>query len=293
MKKILLPLSALALLGGVPTAWADGLVSADAELSFNRASGDGDDLDATFLGADAFYETGAWDIFGGVSFLWLDDDSDDFRADFASLAFAYGFNQVNLGAEVAYFGSDDSDDDLTFYSIFGEYVADAFVGGLAYTDSDDDDFGDEVYTIFATYDVTSTDIIGAAYYSADESDVFTAFADFERELFEIAGDLLTDDDITLLSVGGSYDVGGGFGVLAGLSYGDFDGDDVTSFSIGGEYEILPLTDIFLTVGRVEADGDDADVFSVGINYDLGKRRSGYQSVSGAAEGQLGTLFGFF
>lgn len=290
--RLLASISVLALIGGVSTASADGLVSADAQLSFSRLTGDGDDLDTTFLGADAFYETGALDIFGGATFVWLDDDSDDFRADLASIAVAYGFGTFNVGAELAYFGGDTSDEDLTIYSVFGEYVAGAFVGGLAYTNSEDDDFEDEVYSLFATYDVTSTDIIGAAYYDSDDSEIFSAFVDFERELFELAGDLLTDDDITLFSAGGSYDVGGGFGVLASFSYGDLDGDDLTSFSIGGEYEVLPLTDIFFTVGRVELEGDDADLFSVGINYDLGKRRSGYQSFDDIIESELG-VFGLF
>lgn len=290
--RFLAPLSILALIGGVGTASADGLVSADAQLSFSRLDGDGGELDTTVLGGDAFYEAGPWDIFGGATFTWLDDDSDDLRIDFASLAFAYGFTQFNLGAEVAYFGSDDSDDDLTFYSIFGEYVAGAFVGGLAYTDSEDDEFEDEVYTLFATYDVTTTDIIGAAYYSSDELDVFTAFADFERDLFEIEGEFLTGEDITLATVGGSYDVGFGFGVVAAASFADLDGDDLTSFSIGGEYEILPQTDIFLTVGRVEFDGDDADVLQVGVTYDLGKRRAGYQSFDQITESEL-AIFGLF
>lgn len=260
-------------------ASADGLTFADAALAYEEIDGD-DTIEAFTLLAEGVYEFGDFTFFGGGQISQVSVDDFDLDLTFANAGVTYSFGAIGVGAELVNFSVDDEvfneDEEETLYTIFGEYSFGPAIAGLAYTDGDDLD--EEIISVFATYDLNATDIIGASYSDEDGESGFYLFADINREIFEVEAEYFDFDDTSLFAIEGVYRFANGFGIIGEYATIDDDGDDLTSYAIGGLYEVQPDLDIFLTLGQAEIDDDDADTYAVGVRYNIGKRKSGYQSI---------------
>ncbi|MCR8827701.1 porin [Pseudosulfitobacter koreensis] len=236
----------------------------------------------TAFGGGIEYVTGGWTFSGELArfnLLGLD-------LDYASLAAEYRLNNgVSLGADYTRFDLFGTDVDLK--SVFGYYDMGEYTVGLAIGDSSDLD--DTVYTVFGSWDVSPTGTVGIDITRIENETLVSAFADYELDAYNVQADLITTEDLDLVSVGGGYSFGNGFAAIGSLSYFDLAGLDGTSVTVGGQYEFTEGANVELSVGRISTDFADVDHVSFGLNYELGNRTSGRRTLGNVISSATGSF----
>jgi len=147
------------------TAHAEGLVSKQGQTSLNRVDDDFGQVD-TFSGAiTGVYETGPFEIYSSLSAYRIEDNffSEDVFA--GSIGGNYDFGGFGVGAEIGKVSADG--DGNEFGSLYFLYRFAQIVAGIGVTA--DNENSEEIYSAFASYEVSETDIIGGSYYAGPDN----------------------------------------------------------------------------------------------------------------------------
>lgn len=276
----------------ITTALCCAATGAAAELTYGAAfakyhnlDGDGGDLDVTTLGGAAEFRAGQFTFSG--DFGNIDVDDGDFT--FGSIGAGYLLqNGVTLGLDYTRFDLGDGDDlDLTaayaFYS-FGAYT----IGVTAGDSSADED--DEVYGVFGAWDVSDTGTVGFDLVRVGNENLLSAYADYDLAQYSLEADLFSVEDLNIVSLRGTYDLGNAFSLHGAVSVADLDGDDITTLAVGAGYEFAPGAKLEVEIARTDLDdAGDFDRLTVGIDYEFGKRTSKRRTLGGilATNAQVG------
>lgn len=263
-----------AALCAVASAASAELTFANAFAQYHHLSSDGsDDAEIKTFGGALEYEALDW-VFS--------TQLERFHASNASLRFT-GFgagyqlrNDVTLGLDHADFEAVGFGADVT--SAYALYAAPYHMLGASIGAASELD--DPVYSLFGSVVVSQGGTVGMDVVWLDNDTLYSAFADYDLERYEIKADLLASDTADLLSVTGVYELGGGFSATGSLSTFDSDLGDGKAYSIGGRYALSPDAYASVALGRIEYDGEPSiNRISAGVEYEFGDKTSGRRSLS--------------
>lgn len=259
-----------------------GATTATAEVTYGTAFARFHDLDAGG-GADADVQTFGGTIefvTGGFTFSGLAArvDLDGGDLDVIDLGAGYRFTPLIEGGleytNIDVTGLADTD----IVSVYGIYhVGDAAVG-LAISDYDDlDDTG---VSLFASLDVGDAGRVGIDIIQIDGEELYSVFADYDTQSYELRADFLSTDGLDALALRGAYDITDRFAVTGAVSTFDLAGLDGNAISIGVEYEVLDGFDVDLALGRIDADNAPTiDQVTFGLRFETGDRTSKRRSLA--------------
>lgn len=148
----------------------------------------------------------------------------------------------------------------TIVKIGGQYDFGVGSIGLTYTMVPDADV--EVIELTAGYEINPQIEVGFQYGSnlTSDYDTFLLFGSYDAGALSLEGsaETILDNDYLVANVNGAYDFGNNFRATGGITYADFGSDDLTVLSVGGGYEVAD---------NMWIDAEYSSMFSGGVNED--------------------------
>ena len=203
-------------------------------------------------------------------------------------------NGLSLGLEYVNLDVDGlADSSIT--SLYGYYSFQQFALGASVGDGSD--LSDNVYSVFAAYDVSDTGRVGLDILSLEDETLYAAYADYDQAKYEIGSDLISTDGLDILALSGAYKITDNIALTGSISQFDVLGIDTTGMSFGAAYQFNSGIEVEASIARLDVEGvsEDLDVFTLGIGIETGRRTSVRRSVTNivnSATGSIINLSGF-
>lgn len=256
--------------------FAQELTYGAAGLNYSSLSEGSDDFTTTALDGDVEF---AYDqfLFGAkIISQSLDSFGDVTITNVDAFAGYAPMPELLLGAGITNINIDSggTDESLSGYEVFAQYRTPTFGGAIVYAvpDTDEEDF--DLTTFYAEVEVVPGMTFGAVVDNLSEVDenIYNVSADYAQGPIAVRGYYtgVTDEDLAIYGVRGSYDFGMGFSATGSIGgFDDFFADEASVFTIGVEYEFYDGLSIDASVGRLSVEDEDLDVVQIGLSYELG------------------------
>lgn len=294
---------------------AAGSVAAQ-EISYGGLLGsygyytDGDnDLDLAIYGGELGIQIDSFDMWvnGLQADLTVDDSPVGLNADLSTIGVGYSFgngmradvSSSSLGVGLGGFGLNFG---LTEFGL--GYDSGSFFGRVSFTDVSDSYLElDGIYGLMVGYEVMEGTEVSLSVHQIDEPNdiidepiyVFEGSYDGGRWGAQLDAIVFSQDglDLSLVSLGGDYDITGPWGAYGSYSRIDLDGTEIDSVRLGGSYDFGNNITAYVDLSQTMSDDLDDDVtgLSVGVTMDLGDKPTSWETTGDRIVGVLEPVTG--
>lgn len=256
------------------------------------------DADLSLFAGDIGVAVGSFDFWieGVQGNLDLEDDSDDHYSDVLTLgagaSFGDGFridvSSTDLSIDLGFFDTDIGIDELG-----AAYDNGTYFGRLSYAklSEDADGYLDGIWGLHAGYAFSDAAEVSLSVHSVDgDADdyidpIYILSGRYDAGLWDIEMNGLFTEidsyDLSLLTLGGTYDFTNEWSAYGAYTYGSIEDDDANLLRVGAAYTLNDTYKFFADYTYGDADGldDHLDGFSVGVSMDFGDKPTSYETTA--------------
>lgn len=274
--------------------------------NYGSFSTPGTDFDMTILGAEAGITVQNFDFWinGAQVTIAPDGLGGNITADVTTIGAGYSFGGT--------YRVDVSSTDLSFGTPFGisiglDEVGFAYDNGtyfarLSYADVNQPIPGfDGIYGLHVGYAFNDMAEVSLSVHDVDESSgtidtIYILSGEYDTGRWGVKLDAATTSlggtDLTLVSLGGNYQINDQWGVRGAYTNIDAGGTDIDMFRIGGSYAMNDTYSVFADYTTIDLAGTDIDGFSFGLTMDFGDKPSSYETTADRLLGVVETAGAF-